>query len=144
MIAEEIIDAIASPAYIAQCGALLGVPNIVDQHLIHLEEPFRPRPTWGNWFASAGVPYVDNGTGLRLNDYALVLQAAMAGEGIALGWRHVTERLIQQRMLCRACKHAFASGQGFYIIWSDSHELSQTVTAVRDWVIESARTPRSK
>lgn len=53
--------------------------------LITLEEPHRYRPEWKDFFAAFGERYTDDGTGLRLNDYALVLQAALAGEGVVFG-----------------------------------------------------------
>ena len=42
--------------------------------------------------------------GLILNDYALVLQAAIAGEGIAFGWQNITDRLVEQEFFCNACR----------------------------------------
>ena len=61
------------------------VANLPHENLIHLEEPVRERPGWADYFSYWKVPYSEPKTGLRLNDYALVLQAAIAGEGFAFG-----------------------------------------------------------
>jgi hypothetical protein len=37
--------------------------------------------------------------GLAINDYVLVIQAVMEGQGVALGWQHLTERLVSSGLL---------------------------------------------
>jgi DNA-binding transcriptional LysR family regulator len=138
-IAREELFAIASPAYLAENPPPESIEDLRGHQFIHLEEPFRPRPKWRDWFDSFGIDYVDRGEGLRLNDYALVIQAAMAGEGIAMGWRHVTESLIAKRLLVPVLPQSWITGEEFHLIWSDRTELSESAARVRDWIIEEAR-----
>ena len=138
-IAREEIFAVASPAYLAANPRPKSIEDLLQHQFIHLEEPFRPRPTWRDWFDSFGVDFVDRGEGLRLNDYALVIQAAMAGEGIAIGWRHVTESLIKKRLLVPVLPQSWKTGEEFHLIWSDHTELSESAQQVRDWIIEEAK-----
>ena len=145
LIASEELIAIASPRFAESHPEITTLDTLAGQRLIHLEEPFRPRPTWGDWFTAMGGTYRDSGLGLRLNDYALVIQAAMAGEGIALGWRHIVEGLLEQALLVRIGPWAWQSTMGFYLIWSNRVELSAQAEVVRDWVIEAARAgPRAR
>jgi DNA-binding transcriptional LysR family regulator len=137
-IAREEIYAVASPAYLAANPRPKSVEDLLEHQFIHLEEPFRPRPKWRDWFESFGIDFVDSGEGLRLNDYALVIQAAMAGEGIAIGWRHVTESLIAKRLLVPVLPQSWVTGEEFHLIWSDRTELSESAAQVRDWIIEEA------
>ena len=137
LIAEEVIVPVARPE-IARSLAGIDPADLARQRLIHLEEPHRPRPSWGEWFAAMGVSYRDDGKGLRLNDYALVLQAAMAGEGIAIGWNHVIDRLIEQDLLHIVGTEAWRSGIGFHLIWSRRTPLSDQASAVRDWILATA------
>jgi DNA-binding transcriptional LysR family regulator len=138
-IAREEIYAVASPAYLAANPRPRSIEDLLHHQFIHLEEPFRPRPKWHDWFASFDVDFVDRGEGLRLNDYALVIQAAMAGEGVAIGWRHVTESLIAKRLLVPVLPQSWVTGEEFHLIWSDRTELSDSAQQVRDWIIEEAR-----
>jgi DNA-binding transcriptional LysR family regulator len=114
---------------------LATVANLLNQSLIHLEEPIRERPGWSDFFAHWKVPYIEPRTGLRLNDYALVLQAAIAGEGFAFGWHHVTEKLVAQGLLVRRDEWAWATGAGFYLVWSSTSPLSPQARKVRDWLV---------
>ncbi len=138
-IAREEIYAVASPAYLAANPRPKTVEDLLAHQFIHLEEPFRPRPAWRDWFQSFDVDFVDKGEGLRLNDYALVIQAAMAGEGIAIGWRHVTESLIKKRLLVPVLPQSWVTGEEFHLIWSARTELSDSAQQVRDWIIEEAK-----
>ncbi len=138
-IAREELFAVASPSYLASNARPKSIEDLLQHQFIHLEEPFRPRPRWLDWFQSFGVDFVDKGEGLRLNDYALVIQAAMAGEGIAMGWRHVTDSLIQKRLLVPVLPQSWKTSEEFHLIWSDRTELSESAQQVRDWIIEEAK-----
>jgi DNA-binding transcriptional LysR family regulator len=138
-LAREELLAVASPSYLATHGVPASIEDLLQHQFIHLEEPFRPRPTWRDWFQSFGQEFVDRGEGLRLNDYALVIQAAMAGEGVALGWRHVVNALIGKRLLVPTLTQSWVTGEEFHLIWSDNTRLSDSAQQVRDWIIEEAR-----
>lgn len=135
LIAPEVIFPIASPGVMAAAGPLTGVAQLLDRRLIHLEEPVRERPGWRQWFAHHGVTGAGPETGLRLNDYALVLQAAIAGEGFAFGWEHITRTLIAQGLLAARPDWRWPTGCGFYLVWSRTTPLSPQAAQVRDWII---------
>ena len=138
-IAKEELLAVASTDYLTRNGKPSSPADLLGHQFIHLEEPFRPRPKWKDWFNAFGLKYTDNGEGLRLNDYALVIQAAMSGEGVAMGWRHVVESLIESGLLSPVIKQSWISGEEFHLIWSDRITLSPHALQVRDWIIEKAR-----
>jgi DNA-binding transcriptional LysR family regulator len=139
--AEE-IDAVCSPAYLEQVGPLDGPESLLRCRLLHLDEPFRPRPTWSDWLARFGVAYTDRGDGLRLNDYALVIHAALAGEGIIMGWRHLTEQLVREGRLVRAVEARYRSEHGFYVVWPRHLPLTDDILAIRDWLVEEGSIER--
>jgi len=118
----------------AEGVSLATVANLLDQALIHLKEPFRDRPSWADFFDHWQVPYTEPRTGLRLNDYALILQAAIAGEGFAFGWQHVTKGLISQGLLAARPECSWKTGAGFYLVWSATTHLSPQAEKLRDWL----------
>ncbi len=138
LIAPEVIFPISSLLVMASAVDLKTIPDLLNQRLIHLEEPTRERPSWGQWFAHHGVSDRAPRAGLRLNDYALVLQAAMAGEGFAFGWQHVTQKLIEQNLLAAKPEWAWHTGAGFWLVWSKHRPLSPQAERVRDWLIANA------
>ncbi|MEL6999014.1 MAG: LysR substrate-binding domain-containing protein [Pseudomonadota bacterium] len=136
LIAPERLIAIASLGWVARNDVPTTMPELAATALTHLEEPFRARPGWMDWFRHFGHAYRDPGTGLRLNDYALVLQATMAGEGIALGFSHVVEGLIAQGLLAQIGDWDMLTGPGYHLVWSNRQALSESAIIVRDWIVE--------
>jgi len=135
LITPERITAVASPKLLAVQPRVSDIRALLSWPMIHLDEPHRYRPGWTEYFNHFGVKFRDNGDGLRLNDYALVLQAAMAGEGVAIGWQHICERPIEQGLLDRAGPSSWETGQGFYLVWSATTPLAANAQLVRDWII---------
>jgi len=135
LIAPEVIAPIASPRVMAAAVNLRSIANLASLPLIHLEEPVRDRPTWADFLAHWNLRFAEPASGLRLNDYALVLQATMAGEGFALGWRHTTENLTTQGLLAARDEWAWTTGAGFYLVWSATAPLSPEAENVRDWLV---------
>ena len=72
---------------------------------------------------------------MRLNDYALVLQAAQTGEGFAFGWEHIVRDLIDRKLLAAREDWAWRTGRGIYLVWSRNRPLSTNAEKVRDWVL---------
>lgn len=137
-VADEAISVVASPGLMRQAGALAEPRDLLRQRLIHLEEPIRERPTWVQWFAHFGVRTDASLAGLRLNDYALVIQAAIAGEGFAFGWRHITDPLVEQGLLAARSDWVWETGYGFYLVWSKERALTGNADRVREWILSHA------
>lgn len=138
LLAPERIYPVCAPSYARPPGAM--TPAAVSAlDLIHLEEPVRYRPGWADWFAAAGLSWRDGGAGLRLNDYAVILQAAMEGEGVALGWHHLVLDLIRRGRLQRLGEVEMRTDSGVYIVWSKHVTLSPAAVTVRDWLERQAR-----
>lgn len=137
-LAEEAIIAVAGASYASRFGLPRTPEEIAGHRLIHLEEPYRPATDWGDWFESAGLARASVPRGLVINDYALVMQAVMEGQGIALGWWHLTGRLVRAGLLVQATAHRMHTGTGFHVIWPRAVQLNPQAEAVRDWLAAQA------
>ena len=73
----------------------------------------------------------------------LVIQAVMEGQGIALGWRHLAERLLASGLLVRGDQSYAEDRQGFYVIWPRNRELTDNARKVSDWLAAQACSKRS-
>ena len=134
-LAAEEIHAVCGASYEARFGIPRTVEDLSDHDLIHLDEPYRQAATWSEWFASAGVKDLRNRKGLQINDYVLVIQSVIEGQGISLGWRHLTEGLVKSGVLVRVTDHVLVTGNHFHVAWPRNRELTEPVRKVRDWLI---------
>jgi DNA-binding transcriptional LysR family regulator len=137
-IAAEEIYAVAGPAYIARAGIPTTPADMTFHRLIHLEEPFRPAANWKEWFQSAGINGAVANRGLLINDYVLVIQAVMEGQGIGLGWRHLTDRLVASGLLVQITDHVMKTGLDFHVAWPKNRDLTDSARKVRDWLASQA------
>lgn len=136
LLAPEIVTAVASPAFVERRGLPERPEELLSLPLIHLEEPVREACSWKEWFASAGVEYPVQSRRLVINDYVLVIQAVLAGEGIALGWNHLIEGQIRSGALVNVGGHVLRTNAAFYVVWPRSRELSGQARRVRDWLLQ--------
>ncbi|WP_394891168.1 LysR substrate-binding domain-containing protein [Mesorhizobium sp. AaZ16] len=137
-LATEEIYAVAGASYAGRNGAPKSVAELTRHRLIHLEEPFREAATWNEWFQSAGINGAVANRGLLINDYVPVIQAVMGGQGIALGWRHLTDRLVESGLLVQVTDHVMRTGKAFHVVWPKNRELSASARKVRDWLAAQA------
>ena len=131
---QEKIYPVCSPAFLNQFGLVTDMGDIAGGDLIHLEEPHRMRPGWPDLFQANGITYTDTGAGLRLNDYALVIQSAIAGQGFALGWDHVVQSLREMGLLTRPVKAQNLATEGFYAVWNSGTVLQEETVRVLNWL----------
>ncbi|WP_292271941.1 LysR substrate-binding domain-containing protein [Mesorhizobium sp.] len=129
---------VCSPGYLTQSGAPRDLLDLAGRTLIHLDEPHRPRPAWKDWFAHFGIDFTDLGEGLRLNDYSLVVQAAIGGQGIALGWTHIIDHPLSDGLLVPALAANWETGYAFFIVSNRSVDLAPEAKLVKDWIIDGA------
>jgi DNA-binding transcriptional LysR family regulator len=136
-LAPEIVFPVASAAYVDANGPAGTVNELSRLRLIHLEEPVRSACDWKEWFESAGFDYRPQSRPLTINDYVLVIQAVLAGEGVALGWQHLIDRQLASGALVAVGSHIYNTGSAFYVVWPKSRELSLPARRVRDWLIQA-------
>ncbi|MFO1235573.1 MAG: LysR substrate-binding domain-containing protein [Alphaproteobacteria bacterium] len=86
MLLTESVVPICSPALIEGDGALRNPADIARFALLHDDSPDRDPscPTWPMWLMARGLDVEHARKGLRFNQSSLVVEAAIAGKGIAL------------------------------------------------------------
>ncbi|PPJ47086.1 LysR family transcriptional regulator [Rhizobium sp. KAs_5_22] len=114
-------------------GALAGVP------LIHLDAAV-PSPwfEWTSYLAQAGASRkADAMLGdMSFNTYAMVIQAALAGQGLALGWLGLVDQIIDSGMLCRAGAVLERKERGYWLLVSKARRAG--VEQLADWLVAEA------
>lgn len=134
-LAAEEIYPVCGPAYLAGRAAPDSEADLLSHQLIHLEEPFRSAATWHEWFRAVGIDGRHVPKGLQINDYVLVIQSVMAGQGVALGWHHLVQGMVKSGVLVRLTHHGLVTGANFHVIWPRDVALSKAAQEVRDWLL---------
>jgi LysR family transcriptional regulator, glycine cleavage system transcriptional activator len=130
------------------CNPQLAIrhPTDLARHTIIRFEWTRPRrddPTWQRWLARAGVPHLQPAAELILTDESQAIQAAIAGQGVALVSSLLTEDEIARGTLLRPFELALESYH-YHLVYPHGAGGSDKVEALRKWVLaEAARAART-
>ena len=101
--------------------------------LLHLEERYAHRFDWPRWFHAHGMVAPTPQAGYRSNDYSLIVQGALDGQGVALGWMHIVETLIDNGRLV-ALAPPMGTDKPFLILARRDRTLPPAAIALRDWL----------
>lgn len=135
---DEIIVPVCSPAYLAVHGSLDDCTDLSGHTLAHLSGA--TRVPWRRFLAETGYPSSTGGRSLTFSDYALVIQAAVKGQGIALGWWHVVVNELHQQGLVRAGRKEFRTGDSYNLVASAARAPRKSAILVRDWLLAEMST----
>ena len=72
---------------------------------------------------------------LRFDNYTLLIQAAIAGQGVAIGWRHLVDNLLEQNWLCRPISPTVTSRFGYYVVQPQRKRRGQLVDRFVEWLV---------
>lgn len=137
----ERVYPVCSPAYLRAHPALLRAEDLLDQTLLHLEygKPSFGGVDWRTWLLRQGVNGQPVRRGLRFNSYPMVLQAAEAGHGVALGWSYVTDPLLAEGRLVCPVDRVVETRDSYYLCTSKGADHAPGIMAFLDWIsVEAA------
>ncbi len=99
-------------------------------------------PHWRDWLAQAGVDGIDAERGLRINASAAVIQAAIAGQGVALGRKALIERDLAAGLLVKPFDAPVLTlRRCWHVVHRPDTASQPKVAAFRNWLLaEAART----
>lgn len=89
---------------------------------------------WLPWFRAAKVRLREPAAGLTLSDSGMLLEAAAAGEGVALARSLFALDDLASGRLVRLFDIAIEDSYAYYVTWHPGVPLSQTGEAFRSWI----------
>ena len=105
-------------------------------HDIGGDEAGNPAYDWGAWLARHGVGDVDATLGLRFNTSADVLNAAVAGAGVAIGKTALAvDDLKSGRLVC-LFDAVTAEQSAYYVVSAPDSAVREKIAPFRDWLFE--------
>ncbi len=102
---------------------------------VHMDDGASPWMTWAEWLDSFGIVLERQPGRVMWNNYPMVLQQALAGRGVALGWRPLVDDLVAGDALVVVGPEV-RSTRGYYVTWQ-AGEPTDAVRSLVTW-LESA------
>jgi LysR family glycine cleavage system transcriptional activator len=100
------------------------------------------RQDWRLWLEAMGVAGIDVQRGPVFTDSNGAIEAAKAGDGVALARLSLVAREVQERRLIAPFPRGVATGLAYYIVYPPGALDRPAVAALRQWLTEEARAVR--
>jgi LysR family transcriptional regulator, glycine cleavage system transcriptional activator len=136
---EELFP-ICSPALQSEGpNPLLGLSDLRHHSLLHMAEA-KDHMDWDTWLAAQGYPGLKPAASVRFDSYEQMVQAALSGQGVAMGIGRLVGGLLDSgRLVAPFCKSVIGS-RSYFIVRSTITRSRPHVGAFVDWLIEEAKT----
>jgi DNA-binding transcriptional LysR family regulator len=131
---EEVVLPVCSPTYLAEHGSLDDCRDLSRHTLAHLSGSLRI--PWQSYLAQFDYPQPAGSRSLTFSDYTLVIQSAIKGRGMALGWWHVVAHELLQKGLVKGARHELRTGNHYYLVATARRPLRKPAVLVRDWLLD--------
>ena len=92
-------------------------------------------PGWTQWLQLAGVNGKPVRRGLHFSNTVLAIEAALAGQGVALVPSVLVEAEIAAQRLCQIFPLSLVSPYAYWLLLPRRAELPAALRAFRDWVL---------
>jgi DNA-binding transcriptional LysR family regulator len=132
----EVIIPVCAPAL------LEGRPELEDPQDVGrfplLQLTTRPQ-AWADWLRAAGVKTIDGHHGPRFEEFHMIIQAAIAGLGIAVLPRFLVQEELASGRLAVAVNRPVTSDQAYYLVHPEGKSDTYKVSVFAEWLIALCR-----
>ncbi|MEM6413630.1 MAG: transcriptional regulator GcvA [Pseudomonadota bacterium] len=139
LMAETILP-VCSPRLLTGDHPLRTPDDLKHHPLIHDGSPDKDEsaPTWPMWLKAAGVTGVDGTRGLKFNQSSLVIEAAVAGKGVALAKSALALADLEAARLVIPFDVTTPSSFAYYFVRPRAKDRVKAVKAFYNWLMEEA------
>lgn len=129
---DEGVTACAAPALLAD-HPVRDVGDMAGLTLLQLET----RPTaWAAWFAGQGGQPPGEGSRMRMDQFSMMIQAAISGLGVALLPDYLAQIEIAEGRLRPILRRAVTGTGAYWLAWPQAKSGLKPIAAFRDWITD--------
>jgi LysR family glycine cleavage system transcriptional activator len=142
---EEEVIPVCSPALAADPARPLREPADLRAHvLLHSDDAQYSWMEWNLWLHAHGLRELKTAGALHFNQYDQLVQAAVSGQGIALGRLPLLRRMLRERQLVTPFSRSVVSSRGYYLVRSRRAAAKQDVAEFEAWLLEETKQEAKK
>jgi len=141
LLCREELFPVASPQLFKDGRMPDTLAALADFPLLHDTDagPEQPWLGWRGWFERAGLSTGPVQRGPQFSDSVVLIGAALAGLGIAIGRAPHVGPLLARGQLVRVTRESWVSPWSYYLVAPPAHFRRPVVRTFVDWALEEAR-----
>ncbi|GAB4298400.1 MAG: transcriptional regulator GcvA [Roseovarius sp.] len=133
----ETVFPVCAPSYLARHPEAADIAALPGLDLIEVASRHTEWMDWRTWLARQGIDDPVFERAAYFNTYPLAIQAAQDGLGIALGWAHLVDRLLDSGALVRPLgTREVRTSSGYYLLTDRRRAPFAERRIVEDWLVE--------
>jgi LysR family glycine cleavage system transcriptional activator len=137
---EEQVIPVCSPALAADSARPLREPGDLRAHvLLHLDNTEYSWIEWNLWLHAHGLRHFKPAGVLQFNQYDQLVQAAVNGQGVALGRLPLVKRMLRDKQLVTPFKRSVVSSHGYYVLRSVRAAGKRDVDDFEAWLLAETK-----
>lgn len=123
---------VCTPAFMSNDKPLSDINNFKYYTLLHDAN----YECWADWIKLAGIGEVNSSKGTIIDDTNVLIQAAVDGQGIAMGSTTFVQDLLDAGKLIKPFDITLVNEFAYYIVYPQAHLKNPSVKAFKNWLIE--------
>jgi LysR family glycine cleavage system transcriptional activator len=131
----EYMIPVCSPMLISEAKPLNTLRDLHHHTLLH----DMTRETWKDWMKSAGIKGLNVNHGPIFSHSSMVLQAAIHGQGVALGHSVLAKPEIDSGRLICPFNEVLVSKNAYYVVCRESQAELGKISAFRNWMLSMVK-----
>jgi DNA-binding transcriptional LysR family regulator len=136
---EEVV-VVCSRSLLRDRSRPLKRPHDLKHHvLLHFDYAGAQFLDWGTWLTSLGIGDLKPAGALHFSQYEQMIQAAISGQGVALGRQPLVNDLLQSGALVTPFRKAVVGSRAYFIIESEHGAAKPHVRQFATWLMEEAK-----
>src|SRR6266853_519188 len=136
---EEVV-VVCSPSLLRDRSRPLKRPHDLKHRvLLHFDYAGAQFLDWGTWLTSLGIGDLKPAGALHFSQYEQMIQAAISGQGVALGRQPLVNDLIRSGALAAPFRKSLVGSRAYFIIESEHGAAKPHVRQFAAWLMEEAK-----
>ncbi|MDP5290922.1 transcriptional regulator GcvA [Oceanimonas sp. CHS3-5] len=133
---EEVFP-VCSPAYLERAKEWGSPEELFGRTLLYLDESQRDWVSWQEWFEQVGWSNITPRNRVNINNYPMLIQAAINGQGIALAWGSLVDEYLESGALVRPVDTVLRTPASFCMLEPlNRGVVPNSVKTFRSWLLE--------
>jgi LysR family glycine cleavage system transcriptional activator len=132
---QDIVFPVCSPKLLEGSNPLREPSDLKHHTLLHDQDVVED---WRTWLRTAGVADVDPTRGPSFSHSAMLIEAAIAAQGVALGRRSMVARDLREGRLVQPFSLSLTAEFSYWVVCPDSTADKPKVAEFRVWLLEEA------
>jgi LysR family glycine cleavage system transcriptional activator len=122
---------VCSPAFLHNDKPLNDIGNLRYYALLHDAN----YECWRDWLELAEIDDIEANRGTVIDDTNVLIQAAIDGQGIALGSTTFVEDLLESGRLVKPFDISLENEFAYYVVYPETHLKNPAVRAFKEWLL---------